>query len=135
MNIMRLVLAVLAAGFVASLTDWFFFGVLFHDKNLVHPEVWRPEIQQGNERKAILLSTLVGTFGAAVFVAVAVKLGLTSYLPALKLALAIWLIAAVPITITNYLFIKLHPSLLVSHNLGWLARLTVYALATAMIVR
>jgi hypothetical protein len=35
-------LAILLSGLAVSMTDWFFFGVLFHDKYLAYPEIWRP---------------------------------------------------------------------------------------------
>ncbi|MGH9650550.1 MAG: hypothetical protein ACRD3I_08795 [Terriglobales bacterium] len=34
-------LAALAAAFVTSLADWFFFGALFHERYRAFPEVWR----------------------------------------------------------------------------------------------
>ena len=37
----RVFLAILAAGLATSLTDWLFMGVLFHEKYLAFPEVWR----------------------------------------------------------------------------------------------
>ncbi len=44
------------------------------------------------------------------------------------------MIAVLPITITNFIFIKLHPGVLVSHLLGWLVRLTVFAASFAVIL-
>ena len=37
----RLALAAIVAGTSVSLTDWLFFGVLFHEKYQMYPEVWR----------------------------------------------------------------------------------------------
>jgi hypothetical protein len=37
----RYLLALVAATAVISLTDWLFFGVLFHDRYQRTPEVWR----------------------------------------------------------------------------------------------
>ena len=37
----KVCLAVVAAGVAGSFTDWLFFGMIFHDKYLVHPEVWK----------------------------------------------------------------------------------------------
>ncbi|MBI2681992.1 MAG: hypothetical protein HYX26_02020 [Acidobacteriales bacterium] len=135
MDMTRFALAALAGGFVSTFTDWFFFGVLFHDKNKVHPEVWRPEIQEGKERKAIILSSLLCFVTSAAFVFSAQRLYVTDMNHALKLAVAVWTIIALPMVVTNYLFIKLHPALLVSHSLGWLARLLVCAVATGLIVK
>jgi hypothetical protein len=49
-------LAILLSGLAASMTDWFFFGVLFHDKCLVYPEIWR----QGPGGGSGALSRLAG---------------------------------------------------------------------------
>ena len=135
MDMTRFALAALAGGFAATFTDWFFFGILFHDKNLAHPEVWRPEIQAGKEKKAIVISSLFCFVTSAAFVYSAQHLYVTDMNHALKLAAAVWVMIAMPMVVTNYLFIKLHPALLVSHSLGWLARLLVCAVATALIVK
>ena len=55
------------------------------------------------------------------------RLNLYSFGGALKLALLVWLALAVPIIATNGLFMKLHPLVVVTHCLGWLARLAVAA--------
>jgi hypothetical protein len=135
MDYTRFALATLAGGFVSTFTDWFFFGVLFHDKNKAYPEVWRPEIQEGKEKKAILLSSLLCFVTSAVFAFSAQRLYVTDMNHALKLAAAVWAMIALPMVLTNYLFIRLHPALLISHSLGWLARLVVCAVATALILR
>ena len=131
----RFVLAVLAAGFVSSLTDWFFGGVLFHEKYLQAPEVWRHSANKSGESKAIAGSIALGFLTAAVFVFVSHRLSLHTYPVTLKLAAAVWLMVAVPILVTNSLFMKLHPALIFSHSLGWLAKLVVCALAVVLIMR
>lgn len=45
----RLALAAMVAGTSVSLTDWLFFGVLFHEKYQVYPKVWRTS-QEGINR-------------------------------------------------------------------------------------
>ena len=126
MNWMHYALTVLAAGLVATLTDWFFMGFLFHDKYLAYPEVWRPK---DAELRRILWSSVLGFMSAAVFVLLAARLGLSGGRHLLKLALAIWFVAPLPLLITNAFWIKLHPLVVVSQALGWLARLVVAALA------
>ncbi|MBV9331161.1 MAG: hypothetical protein JOZ55_06380, partial [Alphaproteobacteria bacterium] len=51
-------LAVAVAGILATLTDWLFMGVLFHASYNRYPEVWRD--RGGNERAAIMWSSLIG---------------------------------------------------------------------------
>jgi hypothetical protein len=41
MNWTRFLLAVVVSGLGASVTDWLFMGVLFHNKYLETPEIWR----------------------------------------------------------------------------------------------
>jgi len=134
MNWPRFLLATLAAGFAASLTDWLFMGILFHDKYLRHPEVWRSSIAGGGERRAVFYSTLLGFVTCGAFIFLCARLGFHSYHNTLKLALTVWLIAPLPMIITNHLLIKLHPALVVSHSLGWLAKLIVSALTVVWIL-
>ena len=41
MTLSHVALAILLSGLAVSMTDWFFFGVLFHDKYRAYPEIWR----------------------------------------------------------------------------------------------
>ena len=43
----HVILAIVLGFFAASLSDWLFMGVLFHDRYHSFPEVWR---DTGNER-------------------------------------------------------------------------------------
>jgi hypothetical protein len=134
MNIAQFAGATLAATIVSSLTDWFFFGVLFHACYQAYPEVWRSEFSGNKEWKAIMMATALSVFMAGTFLFLVHGLGLHGFLQPLKLVLAIWVIVVLPILLTNFLFIKLHPGVLVSHSLGWLVRLAVFAASFAMIL-
>ena len=134
MNESHFAVAVVAATVVSSLTDWFFFGVLLHSRYQAYPEVWRSEFSGKNEWKAIVMATVLSIFMAGTFLFLVHRLGLHGFLRPLELALAIWVIAVVPITVTNFIFIKLHPGVLVSHSLGWLVRLAVFAACFAVIL-
>jgi hypothetical protein len=68
------------------------------------------------------------------FVALADVLGLVHLIAALKLAAMIWLIAPLPLLVTNSLFIKIDPLVTASHAAGWLAKLLLIAVATAVII-
>src|SRR4051794_20915854 len=100
----HIALAVVAAAIAGSFTDWFFFGFLLHDKYLVYPEVWKK--REGGEGKQIAMSSVVGLFASAVFVILCGGLYFNSYPQALKLAVAIWLAAAVPIVANEHIFMK-----------------------------
>jgi hypothetical protein len=132
----HLVLAVLLSGFTASVTDWFFGGVLFHDKYMAYPEIWRREAgDAGGEGKAIAWSVVLGFVTCGVFILTAAAFHVHGYASALELAAAIWLIAPLPLLITNALFIKMHPLNVVAHALGWLAKLLLAAVAVGWLVR
>jgi intracellular septation protein A len=133
MNWTHFGLAVLAAGIVSSITDWFFFGVLFHDKYLAHPEAWRRG-PGSNETPAIIGSTLIGFVAAAAFMTACVVFQIHGYYAALELAGLVALMGALPITITNSFYIKMHSSIVFSHCLGWTTRLVVAALAAGWLL-
>jgi hypothetical protein len=132
MNTGHVALAVVVSGIAVSLTDWVFFGVLFHDKYLVHPEVWRSPGK--GEAPAIIGSTLLGFVTCGAFVTACPAFHIAGIKQTLEFALAAWLIAPLPLLITNALFIKLHPLTVLAHALGWLAKLCVVAVVTAVLV-
>ena len=121
-------LAVAVAGFLSMFTDWLLMGVLFHDKYLATPEIWR--LKPGSsETKYIIASTLAGVVSCAAFLALCVWTGVTHQLHAgLHLAAVVWLAAPVPAIFSQVIWTKMHPLLGVSHSLGWLARFVVTAL-------
>jgi len=122
--------AVITAAVATSFTDWFFMGVLFHDRYMAHPEIWRHAPgDRKRENLSIALSTLVGLFACAMFVHICVHLDFLGWHPAISLALGCWLAVALPLLITNALFIKLHPLNTLAHALGWLVRLLICAVS------
>ena len=128
----HIALAVFLSGSLSSLTDWFFFGVLFHDKYLAHPEIWRSPGQ--SETKAVAWSVALGYFTCAIFVLLAYVFDASDWQDVFAFAIGIWLMIAVPILVTNALFIKFHPLTVVAHALGWLAKLLIAAAITVWLV-
>jgi len=116
---------------LGSLADWVFAGVLFHGRYQRHPEVWRTG---GSETLRIGGAQVLSLLTAVAFVALAVMLGQVDFAGALKLAAMVWLIAPLPMLVTNALFIKIDPLVTVSHAAGWLAKLLLIAIATAIIL-
>jgi hypothetical protein len=129
MSGLHILYAVLLYIIASGLTDWFFFGVLFHNKYSVHPEVWRRAQGSGGEGKAIAWSTLISLLTIAGFICACTTFSIHGLHLTLEFAAFIWIIAPLPLTITNALFVKLHPLIVVSHSLGWLARLILAAIA------
>lgn len=121
----RWVLAILASGVAGSFTDWFFMGFLFHKKYFETPEIWRSEPGQSESTK-IIGSSIFGLVASGVFIYLCYW---TSALPILRsdirMAAVVWLVAPVPIILSNVLWMKFHPLIGVSHMLGWLARFVV----------
>jgi hypothetical protein len=126
----RFGLALVAAGVVTSLSDWLFFGVLFHRKYRETPNVWRTT----NEGAKIMWSTILAVLGAAAFLLLCDRLQLHSLRGAFRAALGVWVACAMPITVTNALYVKYAPVLAVSHGLGWLARLVIAGTVYVLIV-
>jgi len=129
----RMVLAVLASGIVSSLTDWLFAGDWLYKRFDRNPEIWRYPGGQG-ESKAILWSSLLPFVTCSVFVLVCEGLHLHSYRGTLKLAVAIWLIGPLPLTIVNALWLKLAPAIATSYALGWLVKLALAAVFLVLIL-
>jgi hypothetical protein len=130
MNWARFVAIVLGAGVVTSLTDWFFAGDWIHRRH-TYPEIWR----QGNEGKAIALTSPLPFLTCGAFAYVAGWLGVHSIGYAVGLAVAVWLIAPLPLILTNAAFMKLHPVFVVSYAAGWLIKLVIVAVAVGYFLR
>ena len=128
----RYIAAAVAGLVLASLADWLFAGVLFHERYQVHPEVWR--VNGGNPRpligsQSLTVFTVLGLIGLMVWT------GRTSLADSLILAAGIWLIAAAPPIIANGLFIKIDTRVVASHTVGWLVKLALIAVAASLILR
>jgi hypothetical protein len=129
----RIAIAVIASGFVSSMTDWLFMGDWLYKRYDRNPEIWRYSAGQG-ENKAILWSSLLPFLTCGVFILTCRFLHLNSFRDALEFAGAIWLIGPLPLTIVNALWIKLAPAIAALHALGWLVKLIIAAAAIVLIV-
>jgi hypothetical protein len=119
---------IIVAAVLYGLADWFFGAILFHDKYLAYPEVWR---SRENNLTAIIAAQALGLLSAIAFVVMAVKLQQTDFSNALTLAFWIWLVAPVPIYLTNFSFMKLHWMIVAAQLTGWLVKLLAMGLVTA----
>jgi hypothetical protein len=130
MNWARFVAITIGAGVASSLTDWFFAGDWIHRRS-TYPEIWR----QGEESRAIALTSPPPFVTCGVFTFVAARLGLHSVSSALKLAVAVWVIGPLPLILANAAFMKLHRFFVVSYAIGWLAKLVIVAVAVGWFLR
>jgi hypothetical protein len=125
--------AVFIAGFVSSLTDWVFGGILFHDKYNAHPEIWR--LSPGkSEAPAVAWSIVLDFLTSAAFVTACIVFAVRGYRASLELAGLCWLMVPLPLLVTNALFVKMHPLIVFAHSLGWLAKLGVSAVAAGFLL-
>src|SRR3954470_2049520 len=69
MNWLKFLEAAIAASFLASMTDWYFFGVLFHDRYHVNAGVWKKYKNKSDEMRSIMVGTIYGSFTCVIFVA------------------------------------------------------------------
>ena len=111
----RLAGAVVAGLTLASLIDWLFAGVLFHDRYRAHPEVWR--VTGADPRsliaaQALTIPTVIG------MVSLMLMTNETHLLAALGVATLVWLIAAAPAILANGIYIKIHPLVVASHMIA-----------------
>ena len=127
-------IAVLVSGIAASFADWLFAGALFHAKYMAYPEVWRPSLLQGKDSGPIAWSVALGFMSVAAFLASCEIFAIHGYASTIKFACLVWLMVPVPLTITNALFMKIHPLIVMSHSLGWLAKLLIVALAAGWLL-
>ena len=135
MEAWRYVLALVVASVATSFSDWYFMGVLFHDKYLVYPEVWRHRGDKRAENLAVAWSTLTGVLSAAAFLWLAARLGVAADSRVFLLAAGLWLAGPVPLLLTQAAFIKIHYLNTVAALAGWLARFALFALAARLILR
>lgn len=135
MDPLRYVLALVVAATASMFSDWYFMGVLFHDKYLAHPEIWRNAGDRRGENLAIAWSTLLGVLSAAAFLWLCYPLGLVGSNDVFLLAGGIWLVGPVPLLLTQAAFIKIHPLNTLAALAGWLARLVLFAVTARLILR
>jgi hypothetical protein len=132
MSTARLATVVILASLIASITDWLFMGMMFHDRYLIYPEVWRGSLSEGAK---IMQSELIGILSCLGFVAVAAMLRLRTMSMLLAAAFVVWLATAVPMLVQDGIWMKIDPLVLSAHAVGWLVRFLVTALLFAWLLR
>ena len=127
-----LIAAVIVAGVVSSFTDWFFMGVLFHDRYQKYPETWWPRSGQAAERGAIMSSTALGFITAAAVVLLCVYAGVTSIGGALIVAALAAAAGPLVTTITNGMWIRIDPAVTFAHTVGYIVRFLIAGFAAGI---
>jgi hypothetical protein len=124
-------LAFVASAVGASFTDWLFFGVLFHGRYEKTPGTWKKYANKKDELRSIGLSQAIMSLSSRVFILGCAHLGLVRLNSSLLAAVGLWIMIPVPLLATNAVFIPMDRLIVVSHSLGWLARLVITGLCVS----
>jgi hypothetical protein len=130
----RIIEAGLLASVLASFTDWYFFGIMFHDRYYTNAGVWRKYADKKDEIRSITIGTIFGAATSFVFIIFVSYLGRTALPSVLAAAGVLWVMIPLPLLLTNSIFMRIDRALVVSHALGWLARLVVSALCVSWLL-
>jgi hypothetical protein len=124
---------VTGASLISSFTDWLFMGVLFHEKYLHAPEIWRQHPQLSGARR-IAYSQAIGVVTCAAYTYLCLSLDALTLRSAFTVAMLVWLAGVVVILGQMVMWVKLHPLIGLSHALGWLTRLLITGLLAVWIL-
>jgi hypothetical protein len=130
-----MIAAIVAAGTVATFTDWLFMGVLFHQHYNRYPEVWWESFREKGDRTAIIYSSLlayVTAAGVILLCSVAKSRGMAE---ALELSLLAWIAGPLVVVITNGFWIKIDPRVTFAHATGYLARFVIAGIAAGLVLK
>ncbi|HEY1606117.1 MAG TPA: DUF1761 domain-containing protein [Allosphingosinicella sp.] len=132
MSISRLAAVVILASLIASVTDWLFMGAMFHDRYMIHPEIWRGSLDEGWK---IVHSELIAILSCLGFALLAGMLRLRTIGAYLAAAFLVWLAVAVPMLVQDGIWMKIDPVVLASHGVGWFVRFAITAFLCAWLLR
>ena len=122
--------AVFVAGTIATFTDWYFMGVLFHDRYQTYPETWWP--RAGNETMPILYSSALGYVTAAAVIALCAMAGVDSIWSGIRVAFIAWLAGSFVQVATTHIWVRIDARVSVAHALGYLARFLIAGIAAGV---
>jgi len=134
MNWFHLLLAAISASVLASFTDWYFFGILFHDKYHSIPGVWKQYKNKQDEVRSITISTLYHSITCFMFVFACGYLQITALWSTIATAAIAWLMLPLPLLLSYGVYIRMDRHIVLSHSLGWLVRLIVTALCVSWLL-
>jgi hypothetical protein len=126
---LMIIIAIVVAGTLGSLTDWLFMGVLFHSAYNRHPEIWRPGIRDGADGGAIIWSSVLGYGITAAVIALCALARARGVFAGLEVGVLVWVAGPAVVLIVNGMFIKLDPKITFAHCLGYGARILMTGLA------
>jgi len=122
--------AVFAAGTVSTFTDWFFMGVLFHDRYQRYPETWWP--RQKSDTMPIVYSSALGYITAAAVIALCALAGVDGVRSGIEVAFLAWLAGAFVQVATTHIWVRIDPAVSLVHGAGYLARFLIAGIAAGI---
>jgi len=131
---LMLMVAVVVAGTVSTLTDWLFMGVLFHDAYNRYPEVWREGVRGGKSRGAIVWASVLGYVMTAAVVALCWMANVRGVGGGLLVGALAWLAGPPVVIVVNNLFVKIDPKITFAHCAGYAARLLLAGAAGGFVL-
>jgi hypothetical protein len=131
MDGLHITMAFFASAILSSFTDWYFFGVLFHDRYGNTPGIWKKYKDKADEIKSITISEVILSLSSLVFILVCSHLNLLTFEASICSALVTWIMVPVPLLMTNAIYIPMDRLIVLSHALGWLSRLVITALCVS----
>jgi hypothetical protein len=127
-----LIAAIVVAGTLATFTDWLFMGVLFHERYLRYPEVWWPGIREKGDKRAIIISCVIGYLTAAGVVELCAVTGSSDIKSALVVSTLAWLAGPLVVIVTSGFWVKTDVMITTMHAIGYLVRMLIAGLAAAL---
>ena len=123
--------AVFVAGTIATFTDWYFMGVLFHDRYQAYPETWWPR-NKSTETMPILYSSALGYVTAAAVIALCAMAGVGGIWSGIKVAFIAWLAGSFVQVVTTHIWVRIDARVSAAHALGYLARFLIAGIAAGI---
>jgi hypothetical protein len=129
----HIVAAIAVAGILSTLTDFFFFGLLFRSRYAKYPQTWWPGVAEGKETRAIIMSSLLDFVTAAAVVVLCIYARVHDIKGGLIVAALAAIAGPLVITVTNGFWIRIDPAITVSQTIGYCLRFLIAGAAYAMI--
>ncbi|HWA03628.1 MAG TPA: hypothetical protein VG819_08870 [Rhizomicrobium sp.] len=127
-----IVAGVLAAGIAANFTDWYFMGVLHHDRYRTHPDTWWP--RERSDTRPIVYSSALSFITAAAVVALCAMAGVDGIWSGIKVAFIAWLAGPFVQVVTTQIWVRMDWHVSVAHALGYLARFLIAGIAAGIVL-
>jgi hypothetical protein len=124
--------AVLLSTFITANTDWLFAGDIWMRFYRIHPASWRSKAEGFREGPAIAGSILLTLVTCAIFTGILQCAHMHGYRCSMIFALMVWLAAPLPLLFTQSFFMKYPWQLAALHSIGWLVKLEIVAISSAL---